>query len=104
MNVAELERAADTVSGYMKLLSSPGRLMILCQLVEGERSAGELCGLVGMKAPAMSQQLGRLKSEGIIRARRAGQNIFYSIADENALAIMGFLYEKFCAEPVKKKK
>lgn len=102
MIAGELENTADEVSAYMKLLSAPSRLMILCQLVEGERSSGELSELVGMKAPAISQHLGRLRNEGIVSARRLGQHIFYSIADENALAIMNFLYETFCGDSSEK--
>ncbi len=91
-----MEETADEVSGYMKLLSAPGRLMVLCQLVEGEMSAGALCDAVGMKPPAMSQQLAILRREGIVRTRRDGQSIYYSISDPNIMKIMMFLYDTFC--------
>ena len=96
-DIAQMEETADEVSGYMKLLSAPGRLMLLCQLVDGEMSSGELCDAVGMKAPAMSQQLAILRREGIVRTRREGQSIYYAITDPNIMKIMMFLYETFCA-------
>lgn len=99
-----MEETADDVSGYMKLLSAPGRLMVLCQLVEGELSAGQLCEAVGMKPPAMSQQLAILRREGVVRARREGQSIYYAIADDNIMKIMMFLYDTFCGPNTYKKR
>ncbi len=104
LDIAQMEETADEVSGYMKLLSSPGRLMVLCQLVEGEMSSGALCDAVGMKPPAMSQQLSILKRENIVRTRRDGQSIYYSIADPNIMKIMMFLYDTFCAPKNKQKR
>ena len=91
-----MESTADEVSGYMKLLASPVRLMILCQLVEGERSVSDLCKLVDMKPPAMSQHLARLRQEKVLTTRREAQTIYYAIDDPNILKIMMFLYETFC--------
>lgn len=84
----------------MKLLSAPARLKILCQLAEGEKRAGELCTLVGMKPPAMSQQLAMMRREGVLSARRDGQSVYYSIAHPAMLKFMGVLYESFCQQPV----
>jgi len=88
---------AATVSDYMRLLSAPGRLMILCQLAEGERAAGDLAEAAGLKAPALSQHLARLRSEGAVAARREGRSIHYAIADPTVLTIMQFLYDTFCS-------
>ncbi len=96
MTIAQMERAADAVSGYMKLLACPSRLMVLCQLADGEKSVSELCDLVGMKPPAMSQQLARLRREDVLAARRDARSVYYSIVDPNISAIMAFLYETFC--------
>ncbi|MEM8795601.1 MAG: metalloregulator ArsR/SmtB family transcription factor [Pseudomonadota bacterium] len=101
MNIDDMQETADEVSGYMKLLGSPARLMILCQLVEGEKSVGALCDLLEMKAPAMSQQLARMRQEGILATRRDGQVIHYRIDDPNILKIMMFLYETFCGPDAK---
>lgn len=98
MQINDLENAAGKISGLMKLLSSPNRLMILCQLVESERSVGELCQIVNMKPPAMSQQLSILRREGMLSSRREGQTIYYSISDENVLKLMTFLYETYCRD------
>ncbi len=91
-----MEQTASQVSALLKLLSHRDRLMVLCHLAQGEMAAGELAEALGRKAPAMSQQLAVLRREGTIEARREGQSIFYRIADDDAVAIMGFLYERFC--------
>lgn len=98
MNIEKLHNTAEQVSGMMKLLSSPNRLLILCHLVEGERSVGQLCDLVDMKQTAMSQQLSLLRREKVVAPRRDAQTIYYSIADENILKTMEFLYETFCSD------
>lgn len=72
--------------------------MALCHLAKGEMAAGKLAESVGMKAPAMSQQLAILRREGIIASRRDGQTIYYRIVDQDAVTIMRLLYENFCAE------
>ncbi|MEL7029448.1 MAG: metalloregulator ArsR/SmtB family transcription factor [Pseudomonadota bacterium] len=89
---------AELVSGYMRTLSAPSRLVILCQLAQGERSAGALCELAGLNPPAMSQHLARMRHEGLLAARRDGRTIYYAVADPAILKIMQFLYETFCAE------
>ncbi|MDB4224673.1 metalloregulator ArsR/SmtB family transcription factor [Granulosicoccus sp.] len=96
MNINNLEDKAEQVSELLKLLSAPNRLMILCHLIDAEQNVGELCDLVGMKPPAMSQQLSRLRREGLIEARREGQSIFYSIADKKVKKLMSFLYVTYC--------
>ncbi|MEO1731220.1 MAG: metalloregulator ArsR/SmtB family transcription factor [Pseudomonadota bacterium] len=93
-----MEQTASRVSGLLKLLSHRDRLMALCHLAQGEMSAGALAEAVGMKPPAMSQQLAILRREGIISSRRDGQTIFYRIEDRDAVALMGFLYERFCGD------
>ena len=96
MNIQKLQEKAEQVSDLLKLLSAPNRLMILCHLIDSEKCVGELCDLVGMKPPAMSQQLTRLRREGLIAARRDGQMIFYSIADKKIKKMMSFLYTTYC--------
>jgi len=99
MQLKAMEETATHVSGLLKLLSHRDRLMALCHLAQGEMAAGALAQAVGMKPPAMSQQLAILRREGIIASRRDGQTIFYRIDNEDAVAIMGFLYGRFCADP-----
>lgn len=97
MNVIEMAATADRVSDLMKVLSSPKRLMILCQLVGVERSVGELANLLDMRAAAVSQQLSLLRREDIVAARREGQTIFYSLARDDVRRLIAFLYETYCA-------
>ena len=93
-----MEQTATHVSALLKLLSHRDRLMVLCHLAQGEMAAGDIAQALDKKAPAMSQQLSVLRREGIIEARREGQSIYYRIADEDAVAIMGFVYDRFCGE------
>jgi len=96
MNITAMEQTAVEVSHLMKMLSAPNRLLILCQLVDSEKSVGQLCDLLEVKPPSMSQQLSLLRREGLINARRQGQSIFYSISDERLLSLLSFLYENYC--------
>ena len=97
MNMMDMAATADRVSDLMKVLSSPKRLMILCQLVGVERSVGELANLLDMRAAAVSQQLSLLRREDIVAARREGQTIFYSLARDDVRRLIAFLYETYCA-------
>jgi len=89
------ERAADAAA-FLKALSHEGRLMILCHLSSGEKSVTTLEELLGTRQAAVSQQLARLRSEGLVAARRDGKAIYYSILDPKAGAIMALVYEMFC--------
>lgn len=100
MQLKEMEQTAAHVSGLLKLLSHRDRLMALCHLTQGELAAGALAEAVGMKPPAMSQQLAILRREGVIASRRDGQTIYYRIDSDDAVAIMGFLYDRFCGDEV----
>jgi DNA-binding transcriptional ArsR family regulator len=80
-------RAAE-VAAFLKALSHEGRLMILCYLAEGERSVTELEALLGQRQAAVSQQLARLRLEGLVATRREGKAIFYSIRDPKVHALM----------------
>ena len=92
-----MESVAQIVSEFLKAFASKNRLMILCQLAEGERSVGELADAVGMRPAAVSQQLALMRKDGLIAPRREGQTIHYSLASEEARALMEMLYETFCA-------
>lgn len=90
--------AAEKVSDLMKILSHKTRLMILCQLVEGEKAVGALADLVGVRPPAMSQQLALLRKDGLVTTRRDGQTIYYALARDDIGKLMAFLYETYCGE------
>ena len=97
MDVDALRRAADAACGLMKVLSNPDRLLLLCQLTNGEKRVGELEVLVGIAQPTLSQQLSVLREEGLVTTRREGKNIYYQIASPQALALLNTLAEQFCA-------
>lgn len=96
MEIKDLEKSATEVSGLLKLLSNPNRLMILCQLVNAEQNVNELCELVSMRPAAMSQQLSILRREGLVQGRREAQSIYYSITDKKVRKLMAFLYKTYC--------
>lgn len=91
---------AGKVSELMKMLSNKHRLMILCQLVEGEKTVGQLARLLGIRDAAMSQQLATLRREGLVRPRREAQTIYYALTRDDVRCLMAFLYDTYCQEPV----
>lgn len=97
MNLKQMRETAPRVSELMKVLSNEHRLMILCQLAEGEKSVGELAELLSVRQAALSQQLALLRKDGMVRTRRQAQNVFYSLAREDVRSLMGFLYETYCS-------
>lgn len=92
----DLHARAGEAAALMKTLSNPARLMILCQLVEGERSVAELERNLDTKQPNVSQQLARLRLEGYVAPRREGRTIFYSLADDRVAAVIHNLHQTFC--------
>lgn len=94
--VARMQQPALQASQLLRSLSHPGRLLLLCQLTQGEYCVNELEKLVGLEQPSLSQQLGILRRNKIVATHRRGKQIYYSIADENALAVLETLYTRFC--------
>ena len=99
MNPEELEAKAATVSRFLKAMANPSRLLVLCQLADGEKSVGELERAVGLSQSALSQHLAVLRREEVVKTRREGQNIYYLLASAEAAAVMHTLYEVFCRTP-----
>ena len=89
--------AAQAVSA-LKVLANEDRLLLLCQLSQGEMCVGDLEETLGIYQPTLSQQLGVLRNEGVVSTRRDGKNIFYSIADARLLKILAVLYRLYCKE------
>jgi ArsR family transcriptional regulator, virulence genes transcriptional regulator len=85
---------------FLKALAHEGRLMILCHLVHGEKAVGELEALLGARQAAVSQQLARLRHEGLVTSRRDGKTIYYSIGDPKIRQLIETLDALFCDEPV----
>ncbi|MFX4221665.1 MAG: ArsR/SmtB family transcription factor [Thalassobaculum sp.] len=87
---------ATRATEFMKALAHEGRLMILCQLATGEKSVTELEELLSSRQAAVSQQLARLRLEGLVHYRREGKTIYYSLKDERAIRMLELLYDMFC--------
>jgi ArsR family transcriptional regulator len=92
-----MAQAARNAAGLLKLLANENRLMLLCQLADGEKSVGELAGLIGLGQSPLSQHLARLREDGLVHTRRNGQSIFYSLASDEAGRLIRLLYEMYCA-------
>ncbi len=90
-----MENACDA-SNFLKAISHEGRLMILCHLATGEKSVTELEELLSARQAAVSQQLSRLRVEGLVSPRREGKAIYYSLTDERAIKILDLVYDLFC--------
>ena len=96
MNIDVMEAAADSASDLLKALANRHRLLIVCQLIDGERSVGDLAEFLGLRDSTVSQHLALLRKDGLVSARRDAQTIFYSIASEPARDILKTLYQAFC--------
>lgn len=94
--VAELVQNAQAASDFLKALSHEGRLMILCHLVEGERSVAELERLLAVRQSTVSQMLARLRLEGLVQTRREGKVIYYRLTDDRARRLLEIIYDMFC--------
>jgi DNA-binding transcriptional ArsR family regulator len=97
LDLEKMQIAAEKACRLMKVLSNPDRLMLLCQLSQGEKRVGELEEILGIVQPTLSQQLTVLRDEELVSTRREGKNIYYQIASPQALAVMNILYAQFCA-------
>lgn len=100
IDAAAMSVAADKASELLKSLANRNRLLILCQLVGGERSVGELAGFLGIRDSTVSQHLALLRKDGLVETRRDGQTIWYSIASEPARRVLEVLYQFFCPPEV----
>lgn len=92
-----LRDAAMQACALMKVLGNPDRLMILCELAQGERSVTQLQETLGIVQPTLSQQLAVLREEGLVDTRREGKSIHYRLVSAPALAVMEVLYRQYCA-------
>jgi DNA-binding transcriptional ArsR family regulator len=101
----DLQRMAGNAAraaAFLKALAHQSRLLILCILAEGERSVGELEELLSLRQPTVSQQLARLRADGLVATRRDGKAIYYRLASEDARAVVGAVYDVFCRRPRKR--
>jgi ArsR family transcriptional regulator, virulence genes transcriptional regulator len=96
-----MRSAADGASDLLKALANRHRLLILCQLIDGEHSVGELAEFLGIRDSTVSQHLSLLRRDGIVSTRRDGQTIWYSISSAPARTIVEALYGAYCAPPIR---
>ncbi len=96
-DMEKMMASACDASNMLKALSHEGRLMILCHLVTGEKSVTELEELLSARQAAVSQQLARLRLEGLVKPRREGKTIYYSLTDDRPRRILETIYELFCS-------
>lgn len=97
--MAKLEANAIRACHLLKAMANPTRLMVLCQIADGERSVGDLVQAVGQSQSSLSQHLTVLRHKNLVVARRVGQTVYYSLASAEAASVMGTLYEVFCRKP-----
>lgn len=96
---AAMQRHAEEAVSVLKALGSTNRLMLVCQLLDGERSVGDLADALGLAQSVVSQHLSLLRRDGLVAGRREGQSIYYAIRDERVHALMARLFELYCVDP-----
>ncbi|HCN65749.1 MAG TPA: ArsR family transcriptional regulator [Pseudomonas sp.] len=97
-----LRDSASKACTLLKALANEDRLLLLCQLTQGERNVGELEDLTGIRQPTLSQQLGVLRDEGMVNTRRMGKYIYYSLASFEVVSVMQTLSGLYCGQALKK--
>jgi len=103
IDLEAIEAAADDASELLKALANRHRLLILCQLIDGEKSVGQLAEYLGIRDSTVSQHLALLRRDRLIVARRDGQTIWYRIESEPARNVLSSLYKSFCEPRVARK-
>ena len=97
MNLEALESQAGAAESLLKTVANRRRLVILCELLGGEKSVSALRAAIGLSQSALSQHLARLRANEIVTTRRESQTIYYSLASDRATKLIGLLYELYCA-------
>lgn len=99
LSSSRMAEAAIEAADVLRALSNPSRLMMLCQLVEGPMTVGQLEEVLDLSQAYVSQQLARLRGEGLVSATRDGRSVTYALADPRVTPVLIALYEQFCPEP-----
>jgi DNA-binding transcriptional ArsR family regulator len=97
IEIAALEAKAEEVSTMLTAMANPKRLVVLCTLLGGEKSVGDLAQIVQLTPAALSQHLGKMRGLHLVATRRDGQTIFYSLASPKVRAVLDTLYKVYCA-------
>ncbi len=98
LDIGGMRAAAKTATALLRALANEDRLLLLCQMTAGEKSVGELEALLDIRQPTLSQQLGVLRSEGLVATRREGKRIYYAVSDAKVVAVLNTLYGLYCAK------
>ena len=96
LNVNEMRNNVESSAAFLKLLSNPTRLLVLCNLIESERCVGDLERDLDISQSALSQHLSKMRDEGIVKSEKQGQHVFYSISNSDVVDIINVLYKLFC--------
>ncbi len=96
MNVEDVKSKAGEAADFLKSMANECRLIVLCELVKGERTVGELEAVVGLSQSALSQHLAKLREARLVKTRRQSQTIHYSLADTGVKRLIGVLYDLYC--------
>ena len=96
MNVEAVKSKSREAADFLKSMANDRRLVVLCELVKGERSVGELEAVAGLSQSALSQHLARLREAGVVKTRRESQTIYYSLANEGVKRLIDVLYDLYC--------
>ena len=96
ISIDDMSEAAEDAAACLRALSNPSRLLLLCQLIDGDKSVGEMERALGLSQAYVSQQLARLRSEKLVRADRLGRSVRYSLCDARVTPVLEVLYEQFC--------
>lgn len=96
MDIMRMRQAAGNAGSLLKVLANEDRLLLLCQMVDGEKCVSDLEEMLDIRQPTLSQQLGVLRNEGVVETRRDGKRIYYRLASEEVLHLLNVLYGMFC--------
>ncbi len=96
IDLAAMRKSAGVSTAFLRTMVNEDRLLLLCQLTEGEKCVSELEALTGIEQPTLSQQLGVLRTERLVSTRREGKYIYYQLSDDRVISMLGALHGVFC--------
>jgi DNA-binding transcriptional ArsR family regulator len=103
LDIEQMHEAAGQATAMLRVLANEDRLLLLCQLTQGEACVSELEQSLGIRQPTLSQQLAILRTEQIVSTRREGKKIFYRVSDTRAVSLLATLYGLYCPAPAAKR-
>jgi DNA-binding transcriptional ArsR family regulator len=100
----DLSAVAEQAAHLLEGMANPRRMLVLCKLLDGERSVGDLATIVGLSQGALSQHLGKMRAGGLVETRREAQTVYYRIGSDNVRAVLKTLYAIYCAPTAAKRR